>query len=109
MEVTQMTGRAGRPCSGDTHGIAVIMTTTAMHQHYSNLASSMLPIESQLMKRLPESLCQEIEFGSVCDVFSAIAFAKNTYLSTRIIRNPHHYGIAVASAGLDPNGTLNTV
>ncbi|KAJ1738110.1 DEIH-box ATPase, partial [Coemansia sp. RSA 1591] len=63
-DVLQMLGRAGRP-QFDTHGEGVIITQHSELRYYLSLLSQQLPIESQLVARLADSLNAEIALGSV--------------------------------------------
>ena len=64
LDVMQMTGRAGRP-GLDSYGEAFILTTKKELKYYMSLLTEQLPIESQLIKKLPEILNAEIVLGTI--------------------------------------------
>lgn len=64
LDVMQMTGRAGRP-GLDSYGEAFILTTQKELKYYMSLLTEQLPIESQLIFKLPDALNAEIALGSV--------------------------------------------
>ena len=57
-----------------------------------------LPVESQLVKHLPDHLNAEVALGTVRDVRDAAAWLAYTYLYVRALRAPERYG---AAAGRD--------
>jgi pre-mRNA-splicing helicase BRR2 len=63
-DVLQMLGRAGRP-QHDTYGEGIIITSQQEVQFYLSLLNQQLPIESQLVSRLADSLNAEIVMGTV--------------------------------------------
>ncbi|KAJ2907875.1 Pre-mRNA splicing, partial [Coemansia aciculifera] len=93
-DVLQMLGRAGRP-QFDSSGEGVIITTHAELRYYLSLLSQQLPIESQLVARLPDALNAEVAAGAVRSRADAVAWLGRTYLYVRMLRSPALYGAAV--------------
>ncbi|KAJ2112563.1 Pre-mRNA-splicing helicase BRR2 [Coemansia sp. RSA 922] len=98
-DVLQMLGRAGRP-QYDTEGEGVIITTHSELRYYLSLLSQQLPIESQLVSRLPDALNAEVAAGAVRSRADAVAWLGRTYLYVRMLRSPTLYG--VTSIDSDP-------
>ncbi|KAJ2800857.1 Pre-mRNA splicing, partial [Coemansia furcata] len=98
-DVLQMLGRAGRP-QYDSEGEGVIITTHGELRYYLSLLSQQLPIESQLVSRLPDALNAEVAAGAVRSRADAVAWLGRTYLYVRMLRSPALYG--VASIDTDP-------
>ena len=67
LDIMQMLGRAGRP-GFDTEGEGIIITQHSELQYYLSLMNQQLPIESQLIAKLPDMLNAEIVMGSVQNV-----------------------------------------
>lgn len=59
LDVLQIFGRAGRP-QFDTSGHGVIITTNEKVHFYLSALTNQLPIESNLMKALPDNLNAEV-------------------------------------------------
>ena len=53
------------------------------------------------MNQLPDHLNAEIILGTVTNLREAVSWLAYTYLYTRMLRNPHHYGIGYEELGLD--------
>ncbi|KAJ2079560.1 Pre-mRNA splicing [Coemansia sp. RSA 988] len=99
-DVLQMLGRAGRP-QYDTYGEGVLITAHSELRYYLSLLTQQLPIESQLVSRLPDALNAEIALGSVRSRDDAVEWLGYTYLYVRMLRSPAVYGVAAdADAGL---------
>mmetsp|Transcript_11324 Transcript_11324/g.39302 ORF Transcript_11324/g.39302 Transcript_11324/m.39302 type:complete len:1241 (-) Transcript_11324:3157-6879(-) len=98
LDVVQMMGRAGRP-QFDSEGEGIIITQHSELQFYLSLMNQQLPVESQMIKHLPDNLNAEIEMGSVTNLKDAADWLAYTYLYTRMLRNPARYGV--------PAGALN--
>ena len=64
LDVMQMLGRAGRP-QFDTKGEGIVITSHQELHFYLSLLNQQLPIESQLISKLPDMLCAEIVLGTV--------------------------------------------
>lgn len=65
-----------------------------------------LPIESQLMRKLPDMLNAEIVLGSVSTLREAAEWLGYTYLYVRMLRNPVLYAVdceSTAATSLSPN------
>eukprot|EP00127_Corallochytrium_limacisporum_P005628 Clim_evm7s210 gene=Clim_evmTU7s210 len=92
LDLMQMIGRAGRP-QYDTTGLGIVITQVEDLQYYLSLLNEQLPIESQLISRLPELLLAEIVSGTVDTTKSGVEWLDYTYLSVRLHRNPRLYGI----------------
>lgn len=59
-----MLGRAGRP-QYDTKGEGILITSHGELQYYLSLLNQQLPIESQMVSKLPDMLNAEIVLGNV--------------------------------------------
>ncbi|KAI8053078.1 Sec63 Brl domain-containing protein [Syncephalis plumigaleata] len=100
-DVLQMLGRAGRP-QHDTYGEGIIITSQQEVQFYLSLLNQQLPIESQLVSRLADSLNAEIVMGTVRNRDEAVQWLGYTYLYIRMLRNGSLYGISPEEAAADP-------
>ncbi|XP_045489788.1 putative U5 small nuclear ribonucleoprotein 200 kDa helicase [Pieris rapae] len=92
LDVLQMLGRAGRP-QYDTKGEGILITNHSELQYYLSLLNQQLPIESQMIAKLPDMLNAEIVLGSVQSVRDAVTWLGYTYLYIRMLRQPALYGI----------------
>ncbi|KAF5338188.1 hypothetical protein D9757_014975 [Collybiopsis confluens] len=90
-DVLQMLGRAGRP-QYDTYGI--IITSHSELQYYLSLLHSQLPIESQLISRMVDSLNAEIVLGTVRNREEGVDWLGWTYLYIRMLKSPSLYSIS---------------
>merc|ERR550514_2177378 len=93
LDVMQMLGRAGRP-QYDTKGHGVIITQHSELQYYLSLTNQQLPIESQMIKMLPDLLNAELVLGTIHNRQDAVNWLGYTYLMVRMMRNPALYGIS---------------
>ena len=59
-----MLGRAGRP-QYDTKGEGILITSHGELQYYLSLLNQQLPIESQMVSKLPDMLNAEVVLGNV--------------------------------------------
>ncbi|KAJ2722989.1 Pre-mRNA splicing [Coemansia sp. Benny D115] len=100
-DVLQMLGRAGRP-QFDTFGEGVIITAHSELRYYLSLMSQQLPIESQLVSRLPDALNAEVALGVVRSRADAADWLAHTYLFVRMLRSPTVYGLSHAILAEDP-------
>ncbi|KAJ2003158.1 Pre-mRNA splicing [Coemansia thaxteri] len=100
-DVLQMLGRAGRP-QYDARGAGVIITTHGELRYYLSLLSHQLPIESQLVARLPDALNAEVALGAVASRADAAAWLARTFLFVRMLRSPRAYGVGPDDAARDP-------
>ena len=105
LDVLQMLGRAGRP-QYDSEGEGIIMTQHSQLQYYLSLTNLQLPVESQLIKCLPDHLNAEIVLGTVQTVAEAVEWLSYTFLYIRMLRNPALYGIANPEQTLKEDPTL---
>jgi pre-mRNA-splicing helicase BRR2 len=92
LDTLQMIGRAGR-YGLDSEGEGIIITNHSELQYYLSLVNNQLPIESQMIKRLPDLLNAEIVAGSISTVEDAAEWLGYTYLYVRMMKNPSLYGI----------------
>ncbi|KAL7750398.1 Pre-mRNA-splicing helicase BRR2 [Sorochytrium milnesiophthora] len=100
-DVLQMLGRAGRP-SFDTNGEGIIITSQNELAYYLSLLNQQLPIESQFMKRLADSLNAEVVLGTVRDRDEAVQWLSYTYLYVRMQRAPALYSVSASELKEDP-------
>lgn len=101
LDVMQMLGRAGRP-QYDTLGEGILITQHSELQYYLSLLNQQLPIESQLVSKLPDLLNAEIVLGNIQNVKDAVAWLGYTYLYVRMLRNPTLYGVSYDLLKEDP-------
>ncbi|XP_058793100.1 U5 small nuclear ribonucleoprotein 200 kDa helicase [Phymastichus coffea] len=92
LDVLQMLGRAGRP-QYDTKGEGILITNHSELQYYLSLLNQQLPIESQMISKLPDMLNAEVVLGTIQNVRDAVTWLGYTYLYIRMMRNPSLYGI----------------
>ncbi|KAH7958490.1 hypothetical protein HPB49_002006 [Dermacentor silvarum] len=113
----QMVGRAGRPqpthtlrskqpgvaysspllhrAQYDTCGTAVIMTKSSLKSEYEAQCQGLSVLESSLLRAgLAEHLNVELVLGSLPrpDLSGCLAWARETFLHVRLLKNPKHYG-----------------
>ncbi|XP_053622297.1 U5 small nuclear ribonucleoprotein 200 kDa helicase [Plodia interpunctella] len=101
LDVLQMLGRAGRP-QYDDKGEGILITNHSELQYYLSLLNQQLPIESQLVAKLPDMLNAEVVLGSVQSVRDAVTWLGYTYLYIRMLRQPALYGISPEKIQNDP-------
>ncbi|GLV40316.1 Brr2 U5 snRNP complex subunit [Carabus blaptoides fortunei] len=101
LDVLQMLGRAGRP-QYDTKGEGILITNHSELQYYLSLLNQQLPIESQMVTKLPDMLNAEIVLGTIQNVRDAVTWLGYTYLYIRMLRQPNLYGISHDVAKIDP-------
>ena len=87
----QMLGRAGRP-QFDSEGEGIIITNHEELQYYLSLMNLQLPVESQLIKVLPNHLNAEVVLGSIQSIDEAVDWLAYTYLYVRMLKSPSVYG-----------------
>ncbi|KAI8916143.1 Sec63 Brl domain-containing protein [Gorgonomyces haynaldii] len=100
-DMLQMLGRAGRP-QYDTFGEGIIITSQQELQYYLSLLNEQLPIESQMISKLPDILNAEIVMGNVRNRQEAVDWLGYSYLYVRMLRNGGLYGVTVEDAEEDP-------
>lgn len=105
LDIVQMMGRAGRP-QYDAEGEGIILTKATELQYYLSLMNQQLPVESQLIKALPDHLNAEIEMGSVQSIRQAADWLSYTYFYVRAVREPELYGATPTSGGEDSDPSL---
>jgi pre-mRNA-splicing helicase BRR2 len=96
LDVLQMLGRAGRP-QYDSEGEGIILTQHSELQYYLSLTNLQLPVESQLIKTLPDHLNAEIVLGTIQTISEAVDWLGYTFLFVRMLQNPNLYGISETS------------
>ncbi|KAG7396337.1 hypothetical protein PHYBOEH_002472 [Phytophthora boehmeriae] len=101
LDVMQIFGRAGRP-QYDTSGDAVLVTTQDQLPHYLRLLTTGIPMESALIKALPDHLNAEIVSGTVSNLDEACTWLSYTYLYVRMRKNPLAYGMKIDDVNDDP-------
>mmetsp|Transcript_13654 Transcript_13654/g.49673 ORF Transcript_13654/g.49673 Transcript_13654/m.49673 type:complete len:2207 (-) Transcript_13654:489-7109(-) len=101
LDVMQIFGRAGRP-QFDTSGTGIIITTHNKLPHYLQLLTAQLPIESQMISSLRDTLNAEVVLGTVTNVKEAMQWLGYTYLFVRMTKNPLVYGIGWEDVQKDP-------
>lgn len=101
LDVMQMLGRAGRP-QFDTKGEGVLITSQQELQFYLSLTNTQLPVESQLISRLPDLLLAEMVLGTVSNIDEAVNWLAYTFLYVCMLRSPSLYGIPADEFKEDP-------
>uniref|UniRef100_T1JH32 U5 small nuclear ribonucleoprotein 200 kDa helicase n=1 Tax=Strigamia maritima TaxID=126957 RepID=T1JH32_STRMM len=101
LDVLQMLGRAGRP-QYDTKGEGILITNHSELQYYLSLLNQQLPIESQMIAKLPDMLNAEVVLGTVQNAKDGVVWLGYTYLFIRMVRAPTLYGISHDDAKEDP-------
>lgn len=99
LDILQMMGRAGR-YGLDSEGEGIILTNHTELQYYLSLMNQQLPIESQLIKKLPDMLNAEIVLGNISTIYEASAWLGYTFLFIRMLKNPQLYGVDSSSSDL---------
>lgn len=105
LDVQQMLGRAGRP-QYDSEGEGIIMTAHSELQYYLSLMNLQLPVESQLIKTLPDHLNAEIVLGTVQTISEAVDWLSYSFLYVRMLQNPEIYGIFEPEKTMKEDPTL---
>jgi activating signal cointegrator complex subunit 3 len=101
LDVFQIFGRAGRP-QYDTSGHAIMITPHKSLASYLSMLASQAPIESCLIKALPDHLNAEIVNGTITNLKEASSWLSYTFLFIRMIRNPLVYGMSYDEWNEDP-------
>uniref|UniRef100_A0A673GML6 BRR2 homolog n=1 Tax=Sinocyclocheilus rhinocerous TaxID=307959 RepID=A0A673GML6_9TELE len=99
LDILQMLGRAGRP-QYDSKGEGILITSHGELQYYLSLLNQQLPIESQMVAKLPDMLNAEIVLGNVQN--DAVNWLGYTYLYVRMLRNPTLYAVSHDDRSIDP-------
>ena len=92
LDVLQMMGRAGRP-QYDTKGEGVLITAHSELQYYLSLLNQQLPVESQMISRLADTVNAEVVLGNIQSIKDAVNWLGYTYLYIRALRQPNLYGV----------------
>lgn len=92
-DILQMMGRAGRVGYGNEVGEGFIITGYNEIKYYISIFAQQLPIESQLLKGLIESINAEIALKTINSTKEGIEWLSHTYLFIRMLKNPEEYGI----------------
>lgn len=61
-----------------------------------------VPLESQMLKMLPDQLNAEIVLGSVNNIKDAVNWLGYTYLYVRMLKNPKYYSVPLEELQEDP-------
>lgn len=101
LDVLQMLGRAGRP-QYDSQGEGIVLTQHSQLQYYLSLTNLQLPVESQLIKTLPDHLNAEVVLGTVQTIEEAMDWLSYTFLYVRMLQNPTLYSISEEALQNDP-------
>lgn len=101
LDVLQMLGRAGRP-QFDTKGEGILITNHGELQYYLSLLNQQLPVESQMISKLPDMLNAEVVLGTIQNVKDAVIWLGYTYLYIRMMRQPTLYGVSYDKLKEDP-------
>jgi len=102
LDIMQMLGRAGRP-QFDSEGEGIIITNHSELQYYLSLMNLQLPVESQLIKCLPNHLNAEIVLGSITSIDQAVEWLSYSYLFVRMLKSPTLYGVPEGQLETDPS------
>ena len=101
LDVIQMVGRAGRP-QFDASGVGILITSYSEVQFYLSALNQQLPIESQMMAKLADSLNAEVVAGVIRDVETGVVWLQSTYMYVRMLNNPELYASSKAALEDDP-------
>jgi activating signal cointegrator complex subunit 3 len=91
-DVLQMMGRAGRPQFDDS-GVAVVLVHDIKKNFYKKFLYEPFPVESSLLKVLPDHLNAEIVAGTVQTKQEALDYLTWTYFFRRLFQNPTYYNL----------------
>ncbi|KAL0213715.1 hypothetical protein P9112_005899 [Eukaryota sp. TZLM1-RC] len=92
LDLGQMLGRAGRPAF-DTTGLGIVITEHHNLLLYLSLLNQQLPVESQLLSRLPDVLNAEVVLGFVSNFSQAVEWLNSTYFNVRLGESPTVYEV----------------
>ncbi|KAK2715156.1 hypothetical protein QYM36_009961, partial [Artemia franciscana] len=95
-DVLQMMGRAGRP-QYDTQGVAVILVHDIKKDFYKKCLIEPFPVESALLKVLPENLNAEVVAGTISSKQDCLDYMTGTYMFRRLYKNPTYYCLDVVN------------
>lgn len=91
-DVLQMIGRAGRP-QFDEYGVAVVLVQDIKKAFYKKFLYEPFPVESNLLKVLPDHLNAEIVAGTITTKQECIDYITWTYFFRRLLKNPTFYNL----------------
>lgn len=91
-DVLQMMGRAGRP-QFDTSGVACVFVHDIKKNFYKKFLYEPFPVESNLLKVLPEHINAEIAVGTVSTKQDLVEYMTWTYFFRRLLENPIYYNL----------------
>lgn len=91
-DVLQMMGRAGRPQFG-TEGFACIFVHDVKKNFYKKFLYDPFPVESSLLKVLPDHINAEIVAGTVFTKQGILDYLTWTYFFRRLVKNPTYYDL----------------
>lgn len=92
-DILQMLGRAGRP-RYDRSGVGVVITSHDQLQYYLAVTNQQLPIESQLMLRVLDSVNAEVSGGDNLALRSdVLRWLHQTYMAVRMAKQPGLYRV----------------
>jgi len=101
LDILQMIGRAGRP-GLDDQGEGIILTQHSQLQFYLSLTNLQVPVESKMVKALPNHLNAEVVLGAVQSIEEAVEWLGYSFLFVRMLRNPSFYGLKSDGEKDDP-------
>jgi activating signal cointegrator complex subunit 3 len=101
LDVLQIFGRAGRPQYDDS-GHAILITPHKTLAKYLEMLAHASPIESALIKALPDHLNAEIVNGTINNINEAAIWLSYTFLFIRMCKNPLPYGMTFEDVFSDP-------
>nr|DBA11289.1 TPA_inf: MER3 [Testicularia cyperi] len=105
LDLIQMMGRAGRP-QFDRRGVAVVMCEDTVQQRYRDLVGGTRDMESGLAASLVEHVNAEIGLRGRSTSAEMERWIRESFLWTRIQRNPTHYLSRDEGIGLDSNEAI---
>lgn len=92
-DMLQMLGRAGRP-RYDRSGVGVVITSHDQLQYYLAVTNQQLPIESQLMLRVLDSVNAEVSGGDKLALRDdVLRWLHQTYMAVRMTKQPGLYRV----------------
>ncbi|KAL3290201.1 hypothetical protein HHI36_023560 [Cryptolaemus montrouzieri] len=89
-DVLQMLGRAGRP-QFDQTGVACVFVEESKKSFYRKFLFEPFPVESCLLKVLPDHVNAEISNGTISGKEQLIDFICSTFFFRRLLINPSYY------------------